>query len=100
VSPRKGKVKVPANLDEVDTILFTPSLPKAVPKEGSMVNHISTMKFEDWDLADTAKFPHLAIDALMEQHVEGMVTTVQPKEWLRKVEEARLLCLLSIPHFL
>ena len=32
--------------------------------------------------------------------MEGMVTTLQPKEWLRKVEKAELLYLLSIPHFL
>jgi len=32
--------------------------------------------------------------------MEGMVTTLQPKEWLRKVDEARLLCLLEISHFL
>jgi len=37
VSPCKGKVKVPANLDEVDTILITPALPKVVPLESSVV---------------------------------------------------------------
>lgn len=56
------------------------------------------MKFEDWDLADTVKFPHLATNALMEQSVEGMATMLQPKEWLWKVDKVKLLCLLSIPH--
>ena len=58
------------------------------------------MKFEHWDLADTTKFPHLANGKLMEQSAEGTVTTLQQKEWLRKVEKSELLCLLSIPHFL
>jgi len=57
------------------------------------------MKFEDWDLADTEKFPHLETIKLMEQSMEGAIMTLQPQEWLRKVEEARLLCLVSIPHF-
>lgn len=100
VAPSKGKAKVPTNLDEVDTILITPSLPKGVPVESSVVGRIATMKFEDWDLVDTTKFSHLAIGALMEQSAEGMVTALQPKEWLRKVEKVGLLCLLSIPHFL
>jgi len=38
------------------------------------------MKFKDWDHADIVKFSHLAMDALMEKTVEGMVTTLQPKE--------------------
>lgn len=67
--------------------------------ESSVVCHITTMKF-DWDLEDTAKFPHLATSTLMEQSAEGMVTTLKPTEWLRKVEKSGLLCLLSIPHFL
>ena len=29
-----------------------------------------------------------------------MVTVLQPKEWLRKVEKVGLLYLLSVPHFL
>lgn len=98
--PSKGKAKVPANLDEVDTVIVTPSLPKAVPVENSVVGCVVTMKFEDWDLADIVKFPHLTTDALMEWNVEGMVTTLQPKEWLRKVDKAGLICLLFIPHFL
>ena len=36
----------------------------------------------------------------MEQSAEGMVTTLQRKEWLQKVENDGFLCLLSFPHFL
>lgn len=76
MSPRKGKAKVPTNLDEVGTILITSSLPKAVPVESSVVGRIATMIFLDWDLEDTIKFPHLATDELMEQSAEGTVTTL------------------------
>jgi len=40
------------------------------------------------------------MNALMDQKVEGMVTTLQPKEGLQKVDKAGLFYLLSIPHFL
>lgn len=40
------------------------------------------------------------MDALMDHTIEGMVTTLQLKEWLRKVDKAGLLCLLAILHFL
>lgn len=97
---RKGKAKVPTNLDDIDNLLITLSLLKGVLVEITMTRCISTMKFEYWDLTDTTKFPHLATSELMEQSAEGTVTTLQPKEWMRKVEKAELLCLLSIPHFL
>jgi len=58
------------------------------------------MKFDDCNLADRTKFTHLVTDALMDHMIEGMVTTLEPKEWLQKVDESRLLCLLAIPHFL
>lgn len=64
--PNKGKAKVPTNLDEVDTILITPSLPKGVPVEISLVGRIATLKFEDWDFVDTTKFPHVATSALID----------------------------------
>lgn len=98
--PSKGANKVPTNLDEFSSIITTPSLPKDVAVENSVVGHVATMKFDDCDLADRTKFPHLVTDALMDHTIEGMVTTLHPKEWLRKVDEAGLLCLLAIPHFL
>ena len=75
------------------------SLPKGVLLEGTEFGRIYTLKFEDWDLADTEKFPHLETSELMEQITEGVVTTLQLKEWLQRVEEVGLLHLLSIPHF-
>jgi len=58
------------------------------------------MKFEDWDLVDIVKFPHLETDELMDQKIEGMVTTLQPNAWLQEVDKAGLLYLLSIPYIL
>ena len=98
--PIKGMNKVPTNLDEFSSIITTPSLPKDIPVENSVVGHVATMKSSDCNVANWTKFPHLAMDALMDHTIEGMVTILQPKEWLRKVDEAGLLCLLAIPHFL
>jgi len=53
VPPRKGKDKVPTNLDDIDNIITTSSLPKGVLIESTMIGRIAMMKFEDWDLADT-----------------------------------------------
>ena len=72
--PSKGKAKVPKNLDEVDTVITIPALPKEVPIENSVVGHVAAMKFEDWDLTDIVKLPHLLTDALMEQTIKGTVT--------------------------
>lgn len=33
--------------------------------EGMHLGHVSNLKFEDWDLADHEKFPHLEIRNLM-----------------------------------
>ena len=41
VPPSKGKVEVPANLDEVDTVITTPALPKEVPIENSVVGRVA-----------------------------------------------------------
>lgn len=42
----KGKVKVPANLDEFDTVIPTPALPIEVQVENLVVRHVVAMKFE------------------------------------------------------
>ena len=35
----------------------------------------------------------------MKQNTEGVVTTLEPRKWLRRVEKAKLLNLLWVPHF-
>ena len=62
--------------------------------EGSTLGRVPTMKFEDWDLADSKKFPHLKTENLMKQSKEGSVTTLEPQKWLCGVEKAGLLHLL------
>ena len=76
VPPRKGKTKVPKDL-----------------------GHVPTMKFEDWDLAKYEKFPHLETKNLMKQNNVGVVTTLEPQKWLRRVENVELLNLLWVSHF-
>jgi len=56
------------------------------------------MKFEDSDLANNEKFPHLEIRNLMKQNVEEAVIMLEPWKWLYDVEKVRLLHLLWIPH--
>ena len=46
VCPRKGKAKIPTDLDAIDNILITPSLLNGVPLEGIATEHIPTMKFD------------------------------------------------------
>lgn len=73
---RKGRVKVPKDLDVVKSTLNTPFLPTGFLFEGSVVGYVPTIKFEDWDLTDREKFPHLETSQLMEQSMEGAVTTL------------------------
>lgn len=77
----------------------TPSFLEGVLFEGTTVGRILSMKFEEWDLVDSEKFPHLETSELMQLSIEGAVTTLKPRTCLRGVEEARLLHLLLIPHF-
>jgi len=99
VPPRKGKVKLPKDVDTVKSALKTPLLLNEILFEGSVLGHVPTMKFEDWDLADNEKFPHLETSQLMKQSKEGVVTALQPQKWLHGVEEVGLLHLLWILHF-
>jgi len=59
VPPWKGKATVPKDLDENKSLLQTLLLPDGLKFEGTHVGHVPTMKFEDWDLPDCEKFPHL-----------------------------------------
>lgn len=89
VPPRKG---------------ITLSLPKGVSFEGTATGRIPIIKFEDSNLADTEKFTHLENSELMAQSTEGAFTTLQPRDWLRKVEAAVTLppvnsAFSSPPHY-
>ena len=99
VPPWKGKTKIPKDLDATKSALQTPLLLDGIVFEGLHLGCVPTMKFEDWDLTDSEKFPHLDIESLMKQSMEGPVTTLELRKLLCGVAKARLLHLLWIPHF-
>ena len=80
IPPRKGKVKVPKDLDAGQFLLNTPLLPENLTFEGPHLALISHLKLEDWDLADHEKFPHLTTEQLMRHIIDtnkGM-TALEP----------------------
>ena len=99
VPPRKGETKIPKDLDATTSALQTTLLPDGITFEGSILRCVPTLKFEDWDLVDNEKFPHLEMESLMKQSTKGLVTTLEPQKWLCGVEEAILFHLMWIPHF-
>lgn len=99
VPPRKGKTKIPKDLDATKSVLQTLLLPNGIVFEGSHLGYVPIMKFEYWDLKDNEKFPHLETESLMKQSTEGPVITLELRKWLHSVEKAGLLHLLWIPHF-
>lgn len=68
---RKGKAKVPKDLDETKSLLQTPLLPDGIMLEGRHLGCVSSMKFEYWDLANREKFPHLETKNLMKHNHGG-----------------------------
>ena len=99
IPSRKGKAKVPRDLDAIKTSLQTPLLPDGINFEVSPLGQAATMKFKDWDLADSDKFPHLTMESLMTQKLGGSLITLELRKWLRSVQKAELLHLQWIPHF-
>lgn len=65
---QKGKSKLPKDLDATNSSLETPLLPGGIVIEGLHLGRVPTMKFEDWDLAGSEKFPHLETTTLMKQN--------------------------------
>lgn len=96
VPPRKGKAKVPKDLDESKSPLQTPLLPDDIILKGAHLGRVPSLKFEDWDLADHEKLPHLATTHLMKpkKHTATGVIELEPRKWLCGVEKAGLLNLL------
>lgn len=62
---QKGRAKVPKDLDATKSALQTLLLPDGIMFEGLALGHVPIMKFDDWDLADSKKFPHLETKNLM-----------------------------------
>jgi len=74
---RKRKAKVPQDLDATKSALETPLLPDGIFIECLVMGHVPTMKFEDWYLVDSEKFPHLQTKNLMTQSKEGSITMLE-----------------------
>jgi len=72
VPPRKGKAKVPKDMVTVKSALETPLLPYGILFEGLVLGCIPMIKFEDWDLVNSEKYPHLETSQLMKQSKEGV----------------------------
>ena len=92
---------MPKDLDETKSLLQTTLLPDGLVFEGPHLSHVPTMKFEDWDLANHEKFPHLETSHLMKpkQNTAAGVIELELRKWLRRVEKARLLNLLWVSHY-
>jgi len=67
--------------------------------EGTHVGYMPTTKFEDRDLLDHEKFPHLETGNHMKKNTTGVVITLELWKWLRDVEKVGLLNLLWVSHF-
>lgn len=87
ISPWKGTPKIPKDLEATKSTLQTPLLPDEIRFDGLPLGRIQNIKFEDWDLADSEKFPQLAKEKLLQQ------------KCLWGVAKARLLNLRLIPHY-
>ena len=57
---RKGKTKVPKDIDESKVALDTPLLLDEIVFERPHLGRVPLLNLEDWDLADHEKFLHLA----------------------------------------
>lgn len=53
----KSTTKVPKDPNNTKFMISTPLLPEKVVFDGAMLGRIPSLKLEDWDLGDHAKFP-------------------------------------------
>lgn len=69
--------------------------------EGPFLGRIPMLKFEDRDLADTKRFPHLATYQLIHcvVHKTTKMTSLVPWKWFKGVDKASLLNLLWVSHY-
>ena len=81
--------------------LLTPSLPKFVVKEGSMVGKVDKLKYADHDNNDIEKFPQFPPGKYLHTVIypENKVSMVEVKRWAAGLEQDGLLRMLNVPHF-
>lgn len=80
VPMQKGKPKVPKDLNERKSSLQTLLLSNDIIFEGAHLGWVPDLKFEDWDLANNDKFPHLATVQLMrlKKNIAAGVIELEP----------------------
>lgn len=79
----------------------TPFLLDDIVFEGPHLGQVCVLKFEDWDLADHKKFPHLATEQLMLRRIDMTTTMIELEmwTWIKGVEKVGLLNLLLVLHY-
>lgn len=97
----KGEAKVQKEIDESKSSQQTPLLPDDIAFEGPHLGWVPVLNFEDWDLADHEKFPHLATEQLMRRRIDttAEMIKIELRTWLNSVEKVGLLNLLWVPHY-
>lgn len=71
--------KIPKDLEATKSLLQTSLLPDEIRFDGLSLGQIPNIKFKDWDLTDSEKFPQLAAEKITAAEVvtgcgEGGVT--------------------------
>jgi len=84
----KDKTKVSKYTDKSKLALHIPLLLDKIVFEGPCLGRVPLLKLEDWDLADTKKFPHRVINQLMHciVHTTTEMTMLESRKWLKGVD--------------
>ncbi len=95
---------MPKDLDKNKSLLQTPLLPDGIMFEVTHMGHVTSMKSEDWDLADHETFPHLETGNIMKQNTMGVLIALESRKWLHGVVgssiAAIMLQLVGLPSLL
>ena len=101
IPSRRGKAKIPKDIDESKVTLHTPLLPDKLAFEGLRLARVPHLNLEDWDLANTKCFPHLVTDQFMHCvfYKDSGVTELEPRTSIKGVDKAGLLNMLWVSHY-
>ena len=99
VRPRKPLVRTPKNLKCLHSYMQIPLILGEVPIIGEAYSKLSSIKFDDHDLANLEAFPELAPELYLERVLEDDVLKVVPMLWAHGLVGLGLLNLMPIPHF-
>ena len=101
VPSRKPTSKVNNDPDSGKFQIYTPFLPEDICFEGNLLAQVPFLKMEDYDLGDHAKFPQLEPSKYLKSiyYEESGVMRLELMKWVARIEQARLLNMLCVPHF-